>query len=181
MNLSQRLRELRLKRKMTQLQLADMLNVARGTVVSWESGKFTPDAGNISRLAQIFDVTSAYLMGYSDMPAPTQDHEDTKGFSGRKPEEQREKLQEELDFNLAPAESDEQLARIRAIAMKIFDAQQLLTVATTMMADLDLITANDNQILDWQLEYLEKHARTARENLSSMSGVRPVFPPQIDD
>ncbi len=83
--------------------------------------------------------------------------------------------------HLAPAESDEQLARIRAIAMKIFDAQQLLTVATTMMADLDLITANDNQILDWQLEYLEKHARTARENLSSMSGVRPVFPPQIDD
>lgn len=177
--LSVRLRELRTKNKMTQQQLADMLGCARGTVTSWESGKFTPDANNISRLAQIFSVTSAYLMGYADTPAP--DHQDMDDASGGKPEEQREKLQEELDFNLAPVESDEQLAKIRAIVMKVFDAQQLLTVATTMMADLDLITANDNQILDWQLEYLEKHARTARENLSSMSGIRPVFPPKIDD
>lgn len=170
--LSVRLRELRRNNKMTQQQLADTLGCARGTVVSWESNKYIPDAGNISRLAQIFNVSSAYLMGYTDNA-----NEERQWM----PEEQMEKLKEEIDFSLAPTESEEQQAKISAIAVKIFSAQQLLTSASLMVDRLDLITPEDNLVLDWQLEFLEKHARTAREHLSSKSGIRPVFRQDIND
>ncbi len=62
---AQTLRALRLKAKMNQSDLADMLNVERSTVSRWESGASSPGMGIVERIAQIFDVSIDVLMGKS--------------------------------------------------------------------------------------------------------------------
>lgn len=47
------LKELRLKRGLTQKQVADALKVTRPTVVYWEQGKAHPQAKHIKPLARI--------------------------------------------------------------------------------------------------------------------------------
>ena len=64
-----RIRELRLARKWTQSELADKLGLDRTTISKWERhGGSEPDADTIKKLADIFEVTSDYLLGRSIDP-----------------------------------------------------------------------------------------------------------------
>lgn len=63
-----RLKQLRKEEKLTQIQLAQIFNVANGTIAMWETGKREPDFDTISRLADYFDVSIDYLMGRVDQP-----------------------------------------------------------------------------------------------------------------
>ena len=62
-----RIRELRLARKWTQNELADKLGLDRTTISKWERhGGSEPDTDTIKKLADIFEVTSDYLLGRTD-------------------------------------------------------------------------------------------------------------------
>lgn len=66
MNLSERLKELRKERHMTQATLANALGVAKGTVAMWEMGKRRPGFENLEQMSVIFDRSVSYILGESD-------------------------------------------------------------------------------------------------------------------
>ena len=71
-----RLKELREQMGIKQTDLAEMLSVARTTISGYEleQRSLTPDL--IVRLCQIFNVTSDYLLGLSDMPTASVSEEE---------------------------------------------------------------------------------------------------------
>ncbi len=58
-----RIRELRKKQGLTQKNLADMLYKSESTIRMWELGKSEPDNQTIRQLAEIFNVSSSYIIG----------------------------------------------------------------------------------------------------------------------
>lgn len=64
--LAERLKQLRAEKGMTQVQLAQMLDVSKGTVAMWETSKRKPSFEILSRLSDIFDRRMDYILGYSD-------------------------------------------------------------------------------------------------------------------
>lgn len=57
---------------MTQLDLADRLNVEFSNVSKWELGKNNPSTELIQKIAIIFNVSIDYLLGQTDNPSPTE-------------------------------------------------------------------------------------------------------------
>lgn len=55
--LGQFIASLRVKKDMTQLQLAELVGVNKGTVSRWESGSYAPDIFRLMKLAKVLDVT----------------------------------------------------------------------------------------------------------------------------
>ena len=64
--LAERLKQLRSEKGMTQVQLAQMLGVSKGTVAMWETSKRKPSFEILSKLSDIFDRRMDYILGYSD-------------------------------------------------------------------------------------------------------------------
>lgn len=63
---SQRLKELRKERKLTQKQLAENLGIATSTIIKYERGEREPNIQNLKRFANYFNVTVDYLLGFDD-------------------------------------------------------------------------------------------------------------------
>lgn len=61
-----RLKKLREDAGITQKQLACSLNVTQTAVNYWENGKREPNVDMIRKIADYFDVTPAYIMGWED-------------------------------------------------------------------------------------------------------------------
>lgn len=59
----QRLKELRLKKGLTQQEIADLVHVNRVTYTNWEKGKREPSFENIVKLADLLDVSLDWLFG----------------------------------------------------------------------------------------------------------------------
>ena len=71
MELYERLQELRRARGFSQEELADRLGVSRQAVSKWENGQGKPELDNVVRLAEIYGVTTDYLLaGKAAPPAP---------------------------------------------------------------------------------------------------------------
>lgn len=66
MNLSDTLKYLRAEKGLTQTQLAKMLEITQDSISLWEKGKRTPDTQYIVKLADVFEVSTDYLLGRSD-------------------------------------------------------------------------------------------------------------------
>lgn len=62
--------ELRYKAGLTQDELAQKLDISKGSVAMWETNKRTPSTGTLIRLADLFGVTTDYLLGRSENPTP---------------------------------------------------------------------------------------------------------------
>ncbi|MBQ6239629.1 MAG: helix-turn-helix transcriptional regulator [Firmicutes bacterium] len=58
-----RIAELRVSRGLSQAQLAKSLNLSVKTIKNWESGISDPSAKNIIQLAEVFSVSSDFLLG----------------------------------------------------------------------------------------------------------------------
>lgn len=57
-----KIKMLRRKRKLTQSQLANELNVTAQAVSKWEKGLSYPDIETIIKISELFDVTTDYLL-----------------------------------------------------------------------------------------------------------------------
>lgn len=55
--------ELRQEEKMTQRKLAEILNVTTGTISNYENGVYYPDIPKLLAIADLFHVSTDYLLG----------------------------------------------------------------------------------------------------------------------
>ena len=62
MGISQNIKRLRKQAGMTQVELAEKLDVARSTITQWETGWSSPRMGMVQKLAGVFGVTSAEML-----------------------------------------------------------------------------------------------------------------------
>lgn len=66
MKFKDRLRELRLANGLSQMQLANKLNISQSAIAKWELGKTEPTASAIILIAKYFHETTDYILGVSD-------------------------------------------------------------------------------------------------------------------
>ncbi|ANB55809.1 immunity repressor protein [Anoxybacillus sp. B7M1] len=69
--LAQRLRFTRKAKKLTQEELAKIVNTTKGTISNYENGHSTPSNEMLSLLADALDTTTDYLLGRTDNPSST--------------------------------------------------------------------------------------------------------------
>ncbi|MEL7658917.1 MAG: helix-turn-helix domain-containing protein [Bacillota bacterium] len=66
MSISERLRELRASKSITQRELASQLNISSSSIAMYETGQRMPDADVLELFADYFNVTVDYLLGRTD-------------------------------------------------------------------------------------------------------------------
>lgn len=66
MNMGEKLKSLRIEKKLTQKQVADRIGLAISAVSSYESGSRYPSYEALIKLAHIFHVSTDYLLGMTD-------------------------------------------------------------------------------------------------------------------
>ncbi|WP_273000933.1 helix-turn-helix domain-containing protein, partial [Hydrogenibacillus schlegelii] len=71
---AERLRKLRLKMGISQIELAEKIGVSNFAVSRYERGATSPDPEIIIKLADFFGVTTDYLLGRTDDPTPTSEN-----------------------------------------------------------------------------------------------------------
>lgn len=103
----QRLKSLRLAKKLTQQNMADLLGITRQGYGKYESGQSEPDNETLQKFADFFDVSVDYLLGRTNhLNTQTDDEKEMKEFFNNpelnlffkemkeSPEEQLEELRE---------------------------------------------------------------------------------------
>lgn len=66
LNIADRIRYLRDKMGMTQIDLANRLGISRNAVNAWEMSTSTPTLANVVEMSRIFHVSTDYLLSLSD-------------------------------------------------------------------------------------------------------------------
>ena len=66
MDFNIRLKELRIEKGVSQVKIAKMLNMSKMAISHWEKGNSEPSIEQLKILANFFDVSIDYLVGYSD-------------------------------------------------------------------------------------------------------------------
>lgn len=65
-----RLKELRIKKSLTQTQLGELLGFSNQRYNYYETGKREPDNETLVRISDFFAVSTDYLLGNTDDPTP---------------------------------------------------------------------------------------------------------------
>lgn len=63
MTLNENIRQLRLARNLSQVDLAKALGVTKQSISNWENNNIQPSIDMLIRLAQFFSVSTDYLLG----------------------------------------------------------------------------------------------------------------------
>ncbi len=66
MEFGERIKELRLQKNMSQMDLAMATGISQSAIAKWELGKTEPTATAIILLARFFCETTDYLLGVTD-------------------------------------------------------------------------------------------------------------------
>ena len=69
--LSERIKNSRLQKGLTQVQVSKRLNVTKSAVNSWETNNSTPSLIYIIKLSQMFNVSTDYLLGINERESLT--------------------------------------------------------------------------------------------------------------
>jgi transcriptional regulator with XRE-family HTH domain len=64
MDISDKLKDLRVKNNKTQKEIAAVLNVSVSTIGMYETGKRKPDGEMLKELAKLYKVSTDYLLGH---------------------------------------------------------------------------------------------------------------------
>ena len=70
MELSQKLKELRKKQGLTQLELAERLFVSRQAISGWEAGTSRPSTENLQSLSKLYNVPLEMLLDDAEAAGP---------------------------------------------------------------------------------------------------------------
>lgn len=68
MSIGSRLRELRLKKGLTIVELAKILDSAKTTIANYETDKRNPSYDMLKQIADFYGVTVDYILGLTDNP-----------------------------------------------------------------------------------------------------------------
>lgn len=83
MTFGERLRQLREERNLTQKAIAGIIGISPRMVSFYESGAHFPrEEGTLLKLAQFFEVSTDYLLGYSDVRCVEQLRKLNQAFQG---------------------------------------------------------------------------------------------------
>ncbi len=63
---NERIRELRIEKRLTQIKLSEILGVYQSTIAKWEKGELEPNMDMIIKISQEFNVSADYLIGLRD-------------------------------------------------------------------------------------------------------------------
>ncbi|KAJ48689.1 transcriptional regulator with XRE-family HTH domain [Clostridium tetanomorphum] len=66
--LKNKIKNERLKKGLSQPELAKIMNVSKQTISNWENGNRIPDVLTLKKLADFFDVSTDYLLCRTDQP-----------------------------------------------------------------------------------------------------------------
>ena len=116
-----RLKELRESRKITRVELAENIGVTKLTILNWEHGTHEIKGSNAKKLAEYFNVSIPYLLGYdTDLIAKINEWADERNLKQADPKIQWMRIKEEvgeiLDVLLKPTKfTDPQIALKDAI------------------------------------------------------------------
>ncbi|CDQ41470.1 XRE family transcriptional regulator [Virgibacillus sp. CM-4] len=112
--LGKRMRHLRERENLSQLQLAKKLNIPNQSISNYERGFRNPDYETLNKIADFFEVTTDYLLGRSDQPHMTED----EAFEAFRHSEELKRWYKKL-----PESSEEDLLRLKKVweAFKEFD------------------------------------------------------------
>ena len=66
--LGTRIKELRKEFGLSQVELAMRMEVTKQTISNWENGNIQPSVDMLVGLANVFNVTTDYLLGLDDVP-----------------------------------------------------------------------------------------------------------------
>lgn len=75
MKMNKRLVSLRKEKGLSREELSNKLGVSYSTIAKYESGSREPDIEMIDKIANLFGVTTDYLLGRSDQPHLKEDFE----------------------------------------------------------------------------------------------------------
>lgn len=86
MNLPQKIRTLRKKKGMSQLEMAEALNVSRQAISGWEAGTSKPSIENLKYLSDFYDVSLDWLCSEDDTNDITDGKKGTSEYVDEKSE-----------------------------------------------------------------------------------------------
>ena len=86
MSVNETIKRLRTERKLTQNDLAELMNCNRQKIAELERGKSTPSANDLILLSKIFNVSADFLLGLSDTPTTDKDVQFICEYTGLKAE-----------------------------------------------------------------------------------------------
>lgn len=66
MEFKDKLKELRLSKNLSQMQLSQQIGLSQSAIAKWELGKTEPTASAIIILAKFFNETTDYILGLED-------------------------------------------------------------------------------------------------------------------
>lgn len=67
---NERLKEIRIKKNLTQEEFAKLLNISPSSISLYETGNREPSLSTLVNIAKILDVSTDYLLGLSDSEKP---------------------------------------------------------------------------------------------------------------
>lgn len=124
------IKELRKKQNVSQEELALKMHVVRQTVSKWEKGLSVPDAEEVIRLAEIFQISVSELLGITEKTKVQQEHE----MKAEALSQKLEKLNMELAERIERERILTQAAKVRGcILMLAFAAIILASVIKNMV------------------------------------------------
>lgn len=65
-NFGERIKQLRIEKNLTQIELGKILNIRNTTISAWEQDIAEPPYETLKKICIIFDVTADYLLGLED-------------------------------------------------------------------------------------------------------------------
>lgn len=66
MKFNEKLKELRIEKKLTQKQTAQLLNISTTCYSGYEQGYREPDFKTLIKICKLFEVSADYLLGLAD-------------------------------------------------------------------------------------------------------------------
>lgn len=145
-NFSNRLISLRKERGLTQEDLANLIHKKRSTVSGYETEGKEPDLDTVCWLANYFDVSTDYLLGYSD----ERNHVEQVFFN--------DKVNFERHYKNLPAE-------LRPIVSKCFDSFYLL-----LSRDMQLARPERLRVYEELLHTLQSQRADIRKAIEASGG-----------
>lgn len=73
MSIGTKIRDLRKQAHLSQTELGKKVSVSQQTVTAWENNKAEPSSSAVAQLADIFNVTTDYLLGRPDKQVAKKD------------------------------------------------------------------------------------------------------------
>ena len=146
--LAERMKELRLENKLKQTEVADFLDVAISTYCNYEYGQREPSATAIAKLAQLYHVSTDYLLGLNE-PTPEEKVKIILASNSPRRKELLEQIgitdfkvsapnvDESVESGLSPAEIVEELSlrKARAAAKKAGPSDLIIAADTVVALD----------------------------------------------